>query len=151
VWIAGLILFCYNDYRTHVGDKGSGVMKERIHGVVDLYGAHKPSFQVLRFESSPIESVSVSGQPPAMDVTVRARPTVPSYRMHAYKLLAMAYGPGDIPLERLEAALPTMNPGQSATVSVVFRESSPIKVTFDVMRPTYGPPALDPLCRLSPA
>ena len=135
-WVAGLIFFCYNDYRTHVGDKGSGVMKQRVHGVVDLYGARKPSFQALRTESSPIESVSVSGHPPAMDVTVRVRPAMPAYTLHSYKLRARAYGHGDIPVERLEAALPTMNPGQAATVSVAFREPSPIKVLFDVMRPT---------------
>lgn len=37
-YVGGLIFFCYNDYRTHIGDKGTGVMKQRIHGVVDLLG-----------------------------------------------------------------------------------------------------------------
>ena len=135
-WVAGLIFFCYNDYRTHVGDKGTGVMKQRVHGVVDLYGTRKPSFQALRTESSPIESVSASGQPPAMNVTVRARSAVPSYPLHAYKLRAIAYGHGDIPVEQVEARLPTINPGQSVAVSIAFLGPSPTKVLFDVMRPT---------------
>ncbi len=47
-WVAGLIFFDYNDYRTHIGDKGRGVLKQRVHGVVDVFGARKPSFEVLR-------------------------------------------------------------------------------------------------------
>ena len=41
-FVAGLIFFCYNDYRTHIGDRGLGPCNQRIHGVVDLYGARKP-------------------------------------------------------------------------------------------------------------
>ena len=51
--VGGLIFFCYNDYRTHIGDKGLGVMKQRVHGVVDLYGVRKPSFEQLRREVEP--------------------------------------------------------------------------------------------------
>ena len=39
--VAGAIYFDYNDYRTLVGDKGAGAMRQRVHGVVDLYGAKK--------------------------------------------------------------------------------------------------------------
>src|SRR3984893_15477873 len=58
-FVGGAIFFCYNDYRTHVGDHGAGVMKQRIHGVVDLLGGQKPSYPVLRRESSPVESLAV--------------------------------------------------------------------------------------------
>ncbi len=47
-FVGGLIFFCYNDYRTHIGDKGTGVMKQRIHGVVDLFGSRTPSYLPLR-------------------------------------------------------------------------------------------------------
>jgi beta-glucuronidase len=43
-FVGGAIFFCYNDYRTHVGDRGVGSLQQRVHGVVDLYGAHKPSY-----------------------------------------------------------------------------------------------------------
>lgn len=36
-FVGGVIFFCYNDYRTHVGDRGVGVLKQRVHGVVDVY------------------------------------------------------------------------------------------------------------------
>ena len=41
-YIGGLIFFCYNDYRTHVGDHGMGALKQRVHGVVDVYGRASP-------------------------------------------------------------------------------------------------------------
>jgi beta-galactosidase len=37
-YVAGAIFFCYNDYRTHVGDRGVGALQQRVHGVVDAYG-----------------------------------------------------------------------------------------------------------------
>jgi beta-glucuronidase len=135
-FVSGLVFFCYNDYRTHIGDKGLGVMKQRVHGVVDVYGARKPSFEALRSESSPVESVSVAGQPAAMEVTVRARKTAPAYTLAGYTLRAVLYGYGEIPLERLEAALPQLAPGEQATLRLVFREKAPLRIQFDVVRPT---------------
>ncbi len=52
--VAGMIFFDYNDYRTHVGDKGVGALQQRVHGVVDVFGRRKPSFAALREESSPV-------------------------------------------------------------------------------------------------
>lgn len=75
--MAGLIFFCYNDYRTHVGDKGAASTKQRVHGVVDLYGNRKPSYEVLRRECSPVESFQVAGQPNGLTITLRARKQFP--------------------------------------------------------------------------
>jgi beta-glucuronidase len=135
-FVAGLIFFCYNDYRTHVGDKGVGATKQRVHGVVDLYGARKPSYELLRAESSPVESLTVKGGPGALDVVLRTRETVPSYTLAGYKLRAVCYGHGDIPLERFEADLPSLAPGKEAAVAVAFREKAPVRVQIDVLRPT---------------
>ena len=57
-YVAGLIFFCYNDYRTHIGDRGTGVLRQRVHGVVDVWGNRKPSYDLLREESSPIEELA---------------------------------------------------------------------------------------------
>jgi beta-galactosidase len=135
-FVAGLIFFCYNDYRTHVGDKGAGVMKQRVHGVVDLYGARKPSYEVLRRESSPVASLEVKGAPAEMTVTVAAREAVPAYTLSGYTLRAVLHGYGDIPLERIERALPDLAPGKRATVSLKFAEHAPLRIVIDVMRPT---------------
>ncbi len=135
-YVAGLIFFCYNDYRTHIGDKGRGAMKQRVHGVVDLYGNRKPSFDALRSESSPVQSLEVSGLPATLQVTVRTRDSVPCYTLTGYKLRAVAFGFGDIPVERFESALPSLAPGGHATVRVTFSEKAPVRVQFDVLRPT---------------
>lgn len=135
-YIAASIFFCYNDYRTHVGDRGSGVMQQRVHGVVDLYGARKPSYEVLRTESSPIASITVEGQPKDLRLTVRTRKHVPAYTLRGYKLRGIYYGYGNIPVEQKEIELPELAPGQQATLSLSFAEAMPLRIAFDMLRPT---------------
>jgi beta-galactosidase len=135
-FIAGLIFFCYNDYRTHAGDRGAGLMRQRVHGVVDLYGKPKSSYELLRNESSPISSIAVEGRPNAFKVTVRTRKTIPSYTIQGYRLRAVYYGYGDIPVEQKETALPGLSPGESSTLSIAFADALPWRVKFDVLRPT---------------
>ena len=135
-YVGGLIFFCCNDYRTHIGDKGVGVMKQRIHGVVDLYGSRKPSWTVLRYESSLIESLAVEGSGKEFTIRVRTRKTAPAYTLDGYKLQAVLYGYSKIPLERYEAPLPRLAPGAEAKVSVQWKEKEPVRVVFDVQRPT---------------
>lgn len=45
--IRGYVWFSLNDYRTQMGEEGTGKMKMRIHGSTDLYGNEKPSYQLL--------------------------------------------------------------------------------------------------------
>jgi beta-galactosidase len=135
-WIAGLIFFCYNDYRTHVGDRGRGAAQQRVHGVVDLYGTRKPSYEALRHESSPVESLRVTGSPKAMVVTVRARATVPAHTLRAYTVRAICFGQGNIPVECLTATLPDVAPGEQANATFAFAETTPLRVQIDVLRPT---------------
>jgi beta-galactosidase len=136
-FVGGLIFFCYNDYRTHIGDKGTGVMKQRIHGVVDLFGVPKPSYAVLRNESSPIESLDCSGSPSSFTVRVRSRDSVPAYTLKGYKLRGILYGFANIPLEYREASLPTLKPGELISIPLQFKEKEgATRVEFDVVRPT---------------
>jgi beta-galactosidase len=135
-FVAGLIFFCYNDYRTHVGYKGAGATKQNPHGVVDLYGNRKPSYDVLRRESSPVEWFQVTGQPGAFAITLRARKTVPAHRMTGYTVRGVLYGYGEIPLERHVVEVPTLAPGEQATIHMQFTEKGPLKIVFDVLRPT---------------
>jgi beta-galactosidase len=135
-WIAGLIFFCYNDYRTHIGDKGRGVLRQRVHGVVDVYGARKPSYPVLVAESSPVENLEVSGSPATLIVRVAARRTVPGYTMRGYKVRGVLFGPADIPYEQAEVLLDDLAPGASATVTLKFAETAPGRVRVEVVRPT---------------
>ncbi len=134
--IGGLIFFCYNDYRTHVGDRGTGAMRQRVHGVVDVCGERKPSYSELRSESSPLEAFEVSGKPGELEVQISARRSVPAYTLGGYKLRTVVYGQGGIPVERLETILPDLAPGGRTSVRVTFAETKPVQVKVDVLRPT---------------
>jgi beta-glucuronidase len=136
-YTAGAIFFCYNDYRTHVGDRGSGVLKQRVHGVVDVYGAKKQSYELLRRESSPIESLSLENHLNALQVILRTRGDVPMYTLRGYKLCGTFYGQGDIPVELQEVEISGLPPASSARLEVKFMQSEvPTRIRLDVMRPT---------------
>jgi beta-glucuronidase len=135
-FVAGQIFFCYNDYRTHVGDRGVGALQQRVHGVVDVYGARKPSYEVLRVESSPLESFHVSGKAGELTVQFTTRTAAPAYALRGYTLRAVVYGSGDIPVERIETRLPELEPGDQTSVTVTFTEPRPAQVKLDLLRPT---------------
>lgn len=130
--VGGLIFFCYNDYRTHMGDKGLGVLKQRVHGVVDVYGARKPSYEALRMEASPVESVRVAEG----SAIIQTRRRIPAYRLEGYKLRWTVYGFGGLPMEQREVLLPPLNPGDSVKIPVPVASKDAQRVQYDVMRPT---------------
>jgi beta-galactosidase len=135
-WVGGLIFFCYNDYRTHLGDKGRGALRQRVHGVVDLLGARKPSFRALREESGPLEELALRDAGGAKSVIIRSRKDVPSYTLRGYALRWTVYGDGDIPLERGETTLPDLYPGGEAEIALEWRTAKPRRAVIDVVRPT---------------
>ncbi len=135
-WIAGLIFFDYNDYRTHIGDKGKGVLKQRVHGVVDVFGVRKPSFEALREESSPVETVD---GPDGRGGPNRGHPDEadrPGLYAEGHTLRWTAYGNGAIPIERGESPLPDLAPGTEASVRFVPRSPDIRFVRVEVVRPT---------------
>jgi beta-galactosidase len=55
-YIEGAIYFDLTDYRTHYpGTAEQNKFRRRVHGIYDMYGHAKPSMQVLRELSSPVE------------------------------------------------------------------------------------------------
>jgi len=136
-FVAGAIFFCYNDYRTHVGDRGGGALKQNVHGVVDVYGAQKASYEVLRRESSPVESLTVENQLNAFQLRLKTRRDIPMYTLRGYKLRGIFYGEGNIPVERQEIELPDIASGTETTFDITFSQSDvPLHVNFDVLRPS---------------
>jgi beta-glucuronidase len=135
-WVAGLIFFDYNDYRTHIGDKGRGPLKQRVHGVVDVFGVRKPSFEVLAAESSPIEALEVGRDGAVRVVTVRTRKDIPAYTIRDYRVRWTAVGTGGIPIERGEVPLPELAPGAAATVRFTPQAPDIRAVVVEIMRPT---------------
>jgi beta-galactosidase len=136
-YTAGAIFFCYNDYRTHMGDRGVGVLKQRVHGVVDVHGAKKRSYELLRRESSPIESLTLENNGNAFQLVLRTRAEVPMYRLRGYTLRGIFYGQGNIPIELQEVELPELPPAGGAKLELKFTQSEvPVLIRFDVIRPT---------------
>ena len=135
-YVGGLIFFCYNDYRTHIGDKGLGVMKQRVHGVVDLLGARKPSFEVLRYESGPVSSCNAWVESATLHVTLETRKTIPAYTLRGYKLRWVVYADQDIPLETGEVLVPDLAPGKDFSVSKTVRTPGVEKIHVELVRPT---------------
>ena len=140
-FVGGAIFFCYNDYRTQMGDRGVGPLQQRVHGVVDLYGAQKPSYELLRRESSPIESLIVQHQrnkfQVLIHVLIKVRRDLPAYTLRGYKLRGLFFGAGNIPIERQEVNIPDAAPGSETTLELVFTQPEPpVHVQIDVLRPT---------------
>ena len=119
-----------------MGDKGIGVLKQRVHGVVDLYGARKASFEALRQEASPVQALRLTTEGNSLTATVEARSRLPAYTLEDYTLRWIVYVQGDLPLEQHEIPLPRLAPGQSATVSLRFLQENPTRVRVEVIRPT---------------
>jgi beta-galactosidase len=134
--LAGLIFFCYNDYRTHIGDQGVGALQQRVHGVVDVFGRRKPSFDALGEESSPVAALEATGTPAALDAAVRTRERAPGYTLRGYQLRGTAYATSGIPVERREIPLPDLEPGGQTHVTLAFAAKTIARVRLDVVRPT---------------
>lgn len=136
-FVSGAIFFCYNDYRTHVGDRGAGPLRQRVHGVVDVHGAHKPSYELLRRESGPVESLKVEQQAAKFQVAVKTRSDLPMYRLRGYKLRGLFFGQGNIPVEGQEVAIPESDPGAEVKMELSFKTSEALHhLQLDVLRPT---------------
>ncbi|QEC52424.1 beta-glucuronidase [Anseongella ginsenosidimutans] len=135
-YVAGLIFFSYNDYRTHRGDKGIGILKQRVHGVVDLYGSRHPSYYALQEESSPVESLDVSFHDQALHVSIDTRKLIPAYTLRNYRLRWIGYADQDIPLETAEITLPDMKPGYAGAFEFKTSLAAFEKIKVEVLRPT---------------
>jgi beta-glucuronidase len=133
--VAGLIFFCYNDYRTHMGDKGLGALKQRVHGVVDVYGGPKPSHAALRRVASPVETLTLRRMAAGIVATVRSRASVPAYVLDGYTVEAIIHGFDGLPMEKRDAPLPRLAPGESTEVELPVGET-PRRIVVDVLRPT---------------
>ncbi len=136
-FVAGAIFFCYNDYRTHIGYSGVGALKQNVHGVVNVCGAQKASYDALRRESSPVESLSVNNHLNTFQLELKTRRDIPTYKLRGYKLRGTFYGAGEIPIERQEIELPEIAAGAEASAALTFSQAGvPLLVKFDVLRPT---------------
>jgi len=70
-------------------------------------------------------------------VLLKVRRDFPMYTLRGYRLRALFFGQGNIPVEQQVADLSEMAPGSETTVELGFTQSeAPIDVQIDVLRPT---------------
>ncbi len=143
--VAGAIFFDYNDYRTHIGDKGQGSFKQRVHGVVDVFSKRKPSWEALRRESSPILSLDISK--PKTDnqtsyatveiVTRSLENDLPAYTLKNYLLTWIVYNKLNQPMGTGKRVLPDLPPGSNHTEKIDWPTLSALpRVRVEIFRPT---------------
>jgi len=143
--VAGAIFFDYNDYRTHIGDKGQGSFKQRVHGVVDLLGKRKPSWAVLKAESSPIRTIDLS--PPTAEEEITATTVkittrsltndLPAYTLRQYLLVWTAYNRLGHPMATGKSVLPDLPPGSIHEQTLKWETMSDLnRVQVEIFRPS---------------
>lgn len=134
--IAGAIYFDYNDYRTHMGDKGIGAFRQRVHGVVNLYADRKPSFDALRRQSSPIRPLVLTPGEKDFSFRLQNRSDLPGYTLRGYSVRWIFYGYDDLPMAGELQPIAPLQPGGT----VILNASSPLtdqlkRITVDILRP----------------
>jgi beta-galactosidase len=138
--IAGAIYFDYNDYRTIVGDHGVGALRQRVHGIVDVYSRRKPSFDALRAQSSPIENLALKSAGDHLELSIVTGSGLPAYTLRGYTARWLFFGYDDLPMDGKLDSLPDLAPGSKLTLSA--RHSGQIgsqqitRAVVDILRPT---------------
>ncbi|MGA7858932.1 MAG: glycoside hydrolase family 2 TIM barrel-domain containing protein [Terracidiphilus sp.] len=133
--VAGAIYFDYNDYRTIVGDKGAGALRQRVHGVVDLYADRKPSFGTLRVQTSPAGEFTLELTGDEIQLHIVTRKVLPAYTLRGYRVRWLFHGYDDVPVEGRIDALPALMPGSETTLAAKIPAGNPTRVVVDLLRP----------------
>lgn len=107
-WVVIAIYFSLNDYRTHMGEEGSGRFKSRTHGISGLYRERKPSFYTLRQMSAPLEILNVRRMNGVNIISLKNKNTLPSYAVSGYKVIA----------DKTTIPLPDMSPGETVEIEL---------------------------------
>lgn len=114
-YVAGAIYFSLNDYRTFIGEEGTGKRRQRVHGLMDLDGNPKPSYNYLRNLFSPIKlaSMKTSANKSELNVTIFIPGGMPSYALTGYTAcISSASGNGEI------LQLPLLEPSKRYTFTL---------------------------------
>jgi beta-glucuronidase len=107
-----------------------------VHGVVDVYGRRKPSYDVLREEASPVATLSATLAGNELKVAGRTCVTVPGYTLRGYTLEAVVYGQGNIPVERQRLPLPDLVPGSAIAHTFTLSAKDALEVRVELKRAT---------------
>ena len=142
-WIAGAILWCYQDYKSP-RNLWPGLTEGYVeHGLVDEARQRKPSYQVWKKLTEPAQIaahwVSTADQPPtafALQVTPNSARSLPSYPLHDYRLIwsvvdakGRSLAGGERKFEQLIDAVPVTGivpPGEGHTLRLKVELQNPL-------------------------
>jgi beta-glucuronidase len=110
--VAGVIYFCVNDYRTHMGTGQYGFHTTRVHGVYDLEGKAKPSAEILQELNCPLHVTGVNrNKENNIDITLAGSLGFPSFTVKGYKLY-WSDTTENYKSKGLQYSLPSIMPGK---------------------------------------
>jgi beta-glucuronidase len=134
--VAGAIYFDYNDYRTIVGDKGIGALRQRVHGIVDVYSRRKLSFDALRAQSSPIERLALKQSGSNFELEIATRERLPAYMLRGYVVRWLFFAYDDLPMDGKLDLLPSLTPGTTMTLKAATSLPNVRRIAAEIFRPT---------------
>jgi len=106
-FIMGCIYFCLSDYRTQMGEDGSGRFKTRIHGITDMFLKKKSSYAVYKNLTRPIEILKVKKtNESTVDIELLNKDALPSFSCEGFIFRYLTRS-GEIK----NIAIPVMKPG----------------------------------------
>lgn len=129
-YVFGAIYFSLNDYRTHIGESGSGVYKTRIHGITDMNLRKKTSFGVYALLASPVTIMGVEPVESGIeaDVWITVKKSLPSYTLSGYYIRWK-----DRNENEHTHPLPNLKPGEDYKVRLTHFHPSSTRI--EVVRP----------------
>ena len=110
-FIGGVIYFCLNDYRTHIGEEGSGKLRRRVHGIVDIFGNKKASYDTLSELFSPVRIMEIRHIGNKIYIRGNNHNGLPSYALIDYRIKFRKSGAPD----EQTFQLPDLFPGDKFT------------------------------------
>lgn len=117
-YVEGAIYFDLTDYRTHYpGTHENNKFRRRVHGIYDMYGNPKPSMEVLREQSSPVEIQGArQGKKGKLSLLIFGSTGLPHHTVRGYKLY-VSDSTGSYPATKAYD-LPDIKPGESINFEV---------------------------------
>ena len=111
-------------------------LADRVHGVADVYSTRKPSFDALRKQASPVESLAIKRAGDAFELEIATREQLPAYTLRGYVARWLFYGYDDLPMDGRIDRLPDLKAGTNLSLSASSAAPGLKRVAVEILRPT---------------
>jgi beta-glucuronidase len=142
-WIAGAILWCYQDYESSHNLRPGQSDNYVDHGVVDKNRQRRPSYYVWQQQNAPAHislnwTYDAKGVPSGFSAIIsrRSEQEIPSYPLVNYRLRWRVLGEKGAVLSQKDVALAEMGPAQSVNAQLGDIKSSALRLELTLIRRT---------------